>query len=60
MIDLLLGVSFFAMVFAVVRDIESRWAFIPIVAAIVCGVILLGRLKAKQNSPKRRTRNSQN
>jgi hypothetical protein len=45
--DLLLGVSFFSMVFAAVMGRQSLWGFIPIMAAIVCGVALAGRLRKR-------------
>jgi hypothetical protein len=46
--DLLLGTAFIALVCGAVANVEGRWAFLVfILPAIVCGVVLLGRLQRR-------------
>jgi hypothetical protein len=49
LLDLFLGVAFFACIFATLMYRETRWGIVPIGLAIVCGVVLVGRYR-KRNS----------
>lgn len=47
--DLLLAITFFASVLGGVMNRELPWAFVLIVLAIVCGVVLLSRLRKRND-----------
>jgi cell division protein FtsB len=47
--DLLLAITFLAFVFGAVINRERFWAFALIALAIVCGVVLLSRLRKRND-----------
>jgi hypothetical protein len=50
LLDLFLGVAFFACVFASVMNRETRWGIAPIALAIVCGVTLASRYRKRNKT----------